>query len=97
MASMQITAAASRAQKSSRSPGRGGVAASSQPIRAMSQARTTSTYTMSDVGMASSGQPDGHLISRRRARSVALSPLVLLTCPLPIMSQDDAAEGRSSR
>jgi hypothetical protein len=54
IASMQITAAASNAQKSSRSPGRGRVAASSQPIRAMSQAST-------------------------------------------IMSQDDAAEGRSSR
>jgi hypothetical protein len=64
---MQITAAASRDPNSSRSSAWIAVPASSQPIRARSLAMIASTYTMSDVGIWSSGQHHGRRISRRRA------------------------------
>ena len=89
---MQTTAAASRAQKSSRSPGRSGVAASSQPVRARSQASTISTYTMSDMGMASSGQHDDHLNSRRRARSRC--PIASCTADMPPAHHEPGSRGR---
>ena len=91
MASMQITAAASRAPNNSRSAARGGVTASPQPIRTRSQASTASMYTMSDVGMASSGQHGVHLPSRRRARSCCPIASCTAGMPLPIISQDSAA------
>src|SRR5690242_3670551 len=89
---MQITAAASSAQKSSRSPVRIGVAASSQPMSARSQASTTSTYTMSDVGMASSGQHADHRNSRRTARSRC--PIASCSADMPPAHHEPGSRGR---
>ena len=52
---------------------------------------TASTYTMSGVGMASSGQHDGHLPSRCRARSCGPIASCTAGMPLPIISPDSAA------